>query len=84
MTLGITNGTTNYGWESASNGYPGVNSSHYGWRLGQGVPGTTNGASDRLYGITTDPAKSGIVTSLDNLSIGEVNSMKLGKYILKY
>lgn len=35
-------------------------------------------------GVTTDPTKSGIVANLSNIDIGEVNSVKLGKYILKY
>lgn len=40
--------------------------------------------SNKALGITTDPTKSGIIASLANLNIGEVNALKLGEYILKY
>ena len=35
-------------------------------------------------GIVTNPTKSGLIAGLGDIDIGEVNSMKLGKYILKY
>ena len=40
--------------------------------------------SRSIVGVTSDPTKSGIVTNLNGINIGEVNSVKLGKYILKY
>ena len=35
-------------------------------------------------GLTTDPTKSGLIANLDNIEVGKINSLKLGKYILKY
>ena len=83
MTLGLTNGTDNVGVGR----YPaGISAFHpaialYGTKVGTTVP---NAAVNGSLGITADPTKSGITASLSGIDIGEVNSFKLGKYILKY
>ena len=41
-------------------------------------------ATKTALGIITDASKSGIVAKLNNMNIGKINSLKLGKYILKY
>lgn len=45
------------------------------------VYGVDNG---EVLGVISDTTKSGIIASLSDIDIGEVNSLKLGKYILKY
>ena len=45
------------------------------------ISGVDNG---EVLGVTSDTTKSGIVANLSDTNIGEVNSLKLGKYILKY
>lgn len=62
MTLGITNGTYNYGTQSGSGGYIGffqTKLSLYGATNGT-TGGTPDGSGQIAVGITTDPTKSGI------------------------
>ena len=88
MTLGMTNGTNDFSVYI----YNAVNNNYLSWgpadSAGQLVgKAYTSGHSSPAkvnIGVTTDPTKSGVVTSLSGINIGEVNSTKLGKYILKY
>ncbi len=62
MSLGITNGTYNYGTQTGSGGYLGffqAKSSLYGATNGT-TGGTPDGSGQIAVGITTDPTKSGI------------------------
>ena len=79
MTLGLTNGSDYAGLGmhtlQTTNGYGknvGASASQYGI------------STYKTIGVTPDPTKSGIVASLNGIDIGAVNSLKLGKYVLKY
>ena len=50
--------------------------------IGTGV-GALSGAAGSI-GVSTNKNASGLIASLDDLGIGEITSLKLGKYILKY
>lgn len=56
----------------------------FGGNVGTSVWSPNRPTFDVLIGVTPDPTKSGIVASLSGISVGEINSLKLGKYILKY
>ena len=64
MTLGLTNGTSNFGlWTStATQFYP--NSRVYGQPAGTSSNTQADGKITTGYGVTTDPTKSGIETHL--------------------
>lgn len=68
MTLGITNGTTNYGLYAAGVGSDGnsgairATSNTYGTSVGSSGSGMCT--LNKSYGITTDPTKSGIEAKL--------------------
>ena len=87
MSLGLTNGTNNGTLYNYGN-----NKSQYGVIAGSGnnlAIGTYFGAGgmfplNRAIGVMSDPSQSGLVTNFSDLNIGGVNSIKLGKYILKY
>lgn len=84
MTLGLTNGTSYAGLAIEPSNYrlyPHGNA--YGLTLGSTMPKNKE-LSRSIVGVTSDPTKSGIVTNLNGINIGNVNSVKLGKYILKY
>ena len=57
---------------------------YYNTAVGTRPPFKGQFSNNLSVGITPDPTKSGIVANLSDIDIGEVNSMKLGKYILKY
>lgn len=81
MTLGLTNGTTNVGLTSS--GFSAAYSSEgFGKQVGTPTPNGTIMLGS--VGVITDPTKSGLKASLSGTNIGEVNALKLGKYILKY
>ena len=67
MTLGLTNGTTNFGlWtNNVTVFYP--NSSVYGQPTGTYSNTVADGTNTVGYGVTTDPTKSGIETSDSDL-----------------
>ena len=68
MTLGLTNGTTNYGMVCGANDYYTGNTGVYGANVGTTRSGSNMG--DALsYGITTDPEKSGIVANLPTITV---------------
>ena len=62
MTLGFTNGVTNYGFMSESGIAAGVLGTAYG--LIVGVPANGAAAVNATLGITTDPTKSGVISPL--------------------
>lgn len=62
MTLGLTNGTTNYGLVTLSSGQYGGETDAYGKPVG--VPRGGSSSSQISAGITTDPTKSGMITDL--------------------
>jgi hypothetical protein len=71
MTLGFTDGTTNYGLKvgvAATNQGLGIRTTEYGTAVGTG---SSLGGNDiaKTVGITTDPTKSGIETSSDGLKL---------------
>lgn len=65
MTLGLTDGTGTYGIKEGSDNNIGSNSNVYGLPVGSTLGGGSG--PDVSYGITTDPTKSGMETSSDNL-----------------
>ena len=71
MTLGITDGTKNYGFNSNSNTanpYPIINTSNYGKSVGDtSTPTGFISGGYKALGITPDPTKSGIETSDQDL-----------------
>jgi hypothetical protein len=70
ITLGLTDGTNLYGTANIStSGVPklGVNTANYGDPIGA-TQGYYNGTIDRVVGVTTDPAKSGLISDLSNLT----------------
>lgn len=74
MTLGVTNGTNNYGLQSG--GVSGVTGSGYLVTASQNRYGTNNGSqssnsnlnNSTTIGVTTDPAQSGIVLETDEIA----------------
>lgn len=82
--MGLTNGTSYYG------AYVNKSSAICGAVTAYGTLSSSSGNNssyipyDNRVGITSDPTKSGLIIAPNNTSVGEVNSLKLGKYILKY
>lgn len=71
MTLGITDGTNNYGWMYSTPGGNQANSEKqalYGTNVGSTSSSTGFPTSGKSLGITTDPTKSGIEASVENLN----------------
>lgn len=91
MTLGITNGVVDYGLQALlpanSSGTQRTfsgNTSLINKPNGSKVSGGSLPNASVGHGVSTDPTKSGIVANLNGINIGDVNSIKLGKYIIKY
>ena len=82
MTLGLINGLRNLAlnW----NGLYSIVSDLGSYGALVGNSGNITGSGTGSIGVTNDPTKSGIVASFDGIDIGTINSLKLGKYILKY
>lgn len=73
MSLGITNGTNNYGLQTGSSTYVGfaqTKLSLYGTNVGT-AGGTPDGSGQIAVGITTDPTKSGVIaqSNVDELKV---------------
>lgn len=73
MSLGITNGTNNYGLQTGSGTYVGfaqTKLSLYGTNVGT-AGGTPDGSGQIAVGITTDPTKSGAIaqSNVDELQV---------------
>ena len=61
------------------------NKNAYGVAIGTTVTAGNPGGADRsVYGVTTDPDKSGIVAVLPSTTIGTVTSKELGSFYIKY
>lgn len=69
MTLGLTNGTVNYGLASSDAAKFGGASNQYGKPVGIIQSGSWQPTGGEGYGITTDPTKSGIETSSSGLKL---------------
>lgn len=69
MTLGLTNGTVNYGLASSDTAKFGGASNQYGKPVGVTQSDSWQQNGGESYGITTDPTKSGIETSSDSLKL---------------
>ena len=87
MTLGLTNGNNNFGMVSgvynASGSYAlGQSFSAYG--KGYGGSGAEKSTADTWCGVTPDPTKSGLITKFSGLTLGTVNSKKLGSFYIRY
>ena len=74
MTLGLTDGTNNYGMQLYHNNisggnqnYFGLSSNGYGANVGEVVTATAPTKNNMAFGVTTDPTKSGIETSSTGL-----------------
>jgi len=81
MTLGYTNGVQNVGLIGATNG-TGYRTSAFNKGVSTTISSGSNIPGD--FGVTTDPAKSGLIANLDNVEVGEINSLKLGKFYIRY
>ena len=68
LTLGITDGTTNYGLYASSSSSTGISTvtNAYGTNAGTTVSGST--LSGKSAGLTTDPDNSGLITQLSNIT----------------
>lgn len=69
MSLGLTNGTVNYGLASSDVAKFGGASNQYGKPVGITQSGSWQPTGGDGYGITTDPTKSGIETSSSGLKL---------------
>lgn len=69
MTLGLTDGTTNYGLASSDAAKFGGAINQYGQPVGVAQSGNWQPAGGNGYGITTDPTKSDIETSSSGLKL---------------
>ena len=89
MTLGFTNGVVDYGLQalfptnsSSTRRTFSCNTSLVNKPNGSKTSGGSLPNASVGYGVSTDPTKSGIVANLNGINIGDVNSIKLGKYII--
>lgn len=84
-TLGLTNGSLNVGLQgyvSSTIAFLTNNTSLYGTSIGTSVG--SGGPVTNSVGITTDPTKSGIIAKFSGLTLGTVNSKKLGNFYIRY
>ena len=91
MTLGLTDGINTFPVFTAlvntSSGFLQSRGDYNNYtNLNQAVPaGQSPYPTDqRPIGITTDPAKSGLITKFSGLTLGTVNSEKLGSFYIRY
>ena len=85
VALGLTNGDENFAPQlRVQKGVYGGVEAGFGANVGTTLGSGDAPSSLMAIGVTTDPAKSGLITYFSNLDIGVVSSLKLGKYILKY
>ena len=82
MSLGLTNGTVNFGMLSYSSNAYMHPSTAYGQPVGSNSGGGTTGISNnKSIGITTDPTKSGLVCNIGSIGIP---SLAVGKFYIKF
>lgn len=83
MTLGLTNGTNNYGLSGwGGDSFTVVKTAIYGTPYGSTGGGSAN--HDLSLGVTTDPTKSGLIATFSGLTLGTVPSEKLGGFYIRY
>lgn len=83
LSLGLTNGTDFYSLHNSDE----YKLAFYSGNYGQAVP--TVGSGYWVNGgfstaVTTDPTKSGMVASFSNITLGDIPSLQLGKFFIKY
>ncbi len=84
MTLGLTNGTANYGLQSGTSGtgtnYNQIltaNIERYGTSVGTGYSASPDGMSSlEVIGVTSDPSKSGLVAVLTSATASTINALR--------
>ncbi len=81
MTLGLTNGTNNFGLRlGGTDAYTQVNlgfvGTAYGTNVGKNDLGPLNGSPLASAGVTSDPAKSGLVADLSQADAVTINSLR--------
>lgn len=74
VTLGMTNGSVNFGLHTVSNAIYGY-TSDYGLANGSDVK-SGNVSGTKIVGVTTDPAKSGLVADLNDATAATINSLR--------
>lgn len=80
MSMGMTDGTYNFGFQNTSNGVVWFGTNSYGVPLGS-VPPANVGTNKGGVGLTTDPTKSGRIAKISDLTIP---SKKLGNFYIRY
>lgn len=78
-TIGITNGTNNYGTmqiNSSGQAYIGTNVNAYGGNAGETYTGTA-GTGNLGLGLTTDGEKSGMIADITNVIAATVNALRI-------
>lgn len=68
MTLGLTNGTNNFGLCSDGTPYVQTYSHLYGTNAGSSATNPSTMNNRLALGVTTDPTKSGVITDLTNVT----------------
>ena len=86
LTLGLTDGTNNLGLSGgrSDNWYVGIAPSY---NIAAGTTYTSASpqqAAKKTTGVTTDASKSGIVAVLSSATIGEIPSLQLGNFYIRY
>lgn len=72
-TLGLTDGTDNFGFQAGGATYGFVAKTQYGNPVGSNL---VNGDVGKSLGLTTDPAKSGLVADLSEATAATINSLR--------
>lgn len=65
ISLGLTNGTTNYGLAGSNGAIFGGITGAYGQNVGGSAGGGNWSPTNTKYGVTTDASKSGIIVEKD-------------------
>ena len=85
MALGLTSGDAEAGMFMSKSAGLNANLVSYGINLpAQASSGSTSLSANNILGVTTDPAKSGLITKFSGLILGTVPSEKLGSFYIRY
>lgn len=84
MTLGLTDGKTNFGLSGqfsslGTAGFTSLYGKNVGYSSLSGTP-TLNVSA----GLTTTASKSGLITSFSGITLGTIPSEKLGDFYIRY
>lgn len=82
MTLGLTDGTYNFGIISDNGSETNTVTGIYNKNIG--FSSWTKEVVAKGIGVTTDPTKSGLIAPLLGLTLGTVPSEKLGNFYIRY